>query len=480
MDDNQYNNFLKQIEIWNHNEEFEKIIEVLTGIPDNYRSYELNMLLSEAYISLDRYDEAIELLESIEPICEDNDENANYFFCLGIAYYYNENYEEALSSFEKAHELNVTDIDTLLFLCFCTSEYNCDELFAEYSKELEKADKCLYDSYFNTQNTVSETYTDEETALLELFVENNFGDYNNVLRDVSTSDIICDILLVPPNEEHDFYTLVTCGMGAHKMTLPEELQENVPDRIELVICLPKNWHIKSTNEKWFWPLRLMKQLAHLPIIENSWLGLGHTITNGCSYFENTQLSGSILAESPLLNDDFLELPNGEKVYFYQIIPLYEEEMNYKIDNGSEALFDLFWEINPVLDINRKNMCYTGSKKYKIPKSTMRNLIDCEDLPSGCFATDKIIVDGEKIGFMYRETPLNVQDSGWRFMSGNENDDYMNDTSKSGIYHLNTLCNYDESIIELLDFPVGSIFKRNADGKFIKITDWNNLKGNLNG
>lgn len=467
MDNSQYEDFLKQLEIWNNNEEFEKVIEALTYFSDDDRTYELNMILSGAYVNMDKYDNAIEILESIEP--DKEDDYAEYFFCLGIAYYYNGNYEEALPNFEKAHVLNPTDTDTLLFLCFCTSEYGYEELFDEYSKKLEKANKNLYDSYFNTQNTVAETYTDEEIISLEMFVENNFGDYNNVLRDISTTDITCDILLVPPDDEHDFYTLVTCGMGAHKMKLPTELKENTPDRVELVICLPKDWHVKSSNDKWFWPLKLMKMLAHLPIQEDSWLGWGHTVTNGSPYFDNTQLSGVILGDSPLLEDEnFLELSNGEKIYFYQIFPLYEEEINYKIDNGADALFDLLEEINPVLDINRKNVCLEKHKKYKIPKSTMRDLLDCDGLASGCFATDRIIVDGAEIGFMYREKPLNNQDSGWRFMSGDETDEYMNDTNKSGIYHLNTICNYDMDIINLLNSPIGSMFKRNVDGEFIQI------------
>lgn len=466
MDDSQYKDFLNQIEVWNNNEEFEKIIDTLTDIPENDRTYELNMLLSGAYVSLDKYDEAIELLESIEP--DDENEISEYSFYLGVAYYYNGNYEEAISCFEKAHILNPNDIDTLIFLCFSTSEYGNDELFDEYSKKLKALNKDLYDSYFNTQNIVAEVYSDEEAASLEMFIENHIGVYNNVLRDISTTDISCDLLLIPPNEEHDFYTLVTCGMGAHKMNLPDDANESC-DRAELILCLPKYWHIKSTNEKWFWPLRLIKMLAHLPIQEDSWLGWGHTVANGSPYFDNTKLSGVILGDSPLFEDEnVLELPNGEKVCFYQIFPLYEEEMNYKIDNGADALFALLEDISPVLDIDRKNVCPEGNKKYRIPKSTMKNLIDCVNSASGCFATDRIIVDGAKIGFMYREKPLNTQDSGWRFMSGDENDEYMNDNSKLGIYHLNTLCNYDTDIIDLLNSPVGSMFKRNKNGKLVKV------------
>lgn len=465
MDDYQYKKFLNQIEIWNRNEEFEKIIEALTKIPIERRSYELTMLLAGAYVNIEKYTDALEILESAY---DEGFDDPEYYFSIGYAHYYSGNCEEAFEAFEKSYELDPNDVETLLFICFCTSESNRDDLFEEYSKKLEDLDRKLYNSYFNPEDIVSETYDIEEIDSVELFIENNLGEYNNVLHEISSTDIACDILLIPPNDEHDYYTLVTCGMGAHKMKIPEELQDNDLERAELILCLPSGWHVKSSGEKWFWPLKLMKTLAHLPIKENSWLGWGHTITNEKPYFDNTQLSGVILANSPLIDEDNIcELPSGERINFYQIIPLYEEEMNYKISNNAEALFDLIGEINPVLDINRKNYCSSNHKKYKIPKSTMKNLINCGEV-SGCFVTDRIIVDGAKIGFMYRENPFDKQDSGWRFMAGDETEEYMNDTSKSGIYHLNTICNYDEKIIPLLNSPIGSVFRRNSKGELILI------------
>ena len=62
--------------------------------------------------------------------------------------------------------------------------------------------------------------------------------------------------------------------------------------------------------------------------------------------------------------------------------------------------------------------------------------------------------------MYREEPDNDIDSGWRFMSGvNEDDDYMDDPSNTGIYDVNTIANYDRSIIPYLNSPIRSCLKR---------------------
>ena len=37
-------------------------------------------------------------------------------------------------------------------------------------------------------------------------------------------DIHVDICVIPPAKGRDYYTLVTMGMGAHEMDLPEELE----------------------------------------------------------------------------------------------------------------------------------------------------------------------------------------------------------------------------------------------------------------
>ena len=65
------------------------------------------------------------------------------------------------------------------------------------------------------------------------------------------------------------------GMGAHRMNVPEELAEYKLERAELAIALPGNWKLKHEdlkNERWYWPIRLLKTLARLPIASDTWLG----------------------------------------------------------------------------------------------------------------------------------------------------------------------------------------------------------------
>lgn len=89
---------------------------------------------------------------------------------------------------------------------------------------------------------------------------------------------------------------------------------------------------------------------------------------------------------------------------------------------------------------------------------------------GCIATDRVTVDGSPVGYMYREKPkegawFEGYDSGWRFTAGDESDEYMQTIENSGIYKLNTICQYDPDIIPFLHAPYGTAYGRDENGVF---------------
>ena len=98
----------------------------------------------------------------------------------------------------------------------------------------------------------------------------------------------------------------------------------------------------------------------------------------------------------------------------------------------------------------------------------------EDLvPTGgtCYASNKITVDGMKVGYMHREDPSDEFDSGWRFYSGTEDEDYVDNLENVMLYDLNTVANYDRAIIPLLKKPIGSEWERiEGTNKFQKLED----------
>jgi hypothetical protein len=56
-----------------------------------------------------------------------------------------------------------------------------------------------------------------------------------------------------------------------------------------------------------------------------------------------------------------------------------------------------------------------TKNFKIKAD---EFVDLVPQMGGCFATDKITVDGLRVGYMYREEPDEKMDSGWRFFFWN--------------------------------------------------------------
>ncbi len=76
-------------------------------------------------------------------------------------------------------------------------------------------------------------------------------------------------------------------------------------------------------------------------------------------------------------------------------------------------------------------------------------------------TNHILMDGLPILFMYREGPMDEEDSGWRFLSGLEDQEYLDEANNSKFLGLNTVANLDNQIIPHLNKPVGSELERKS-------------------
>ena len=96
-----------------------------------------------------------------------------------------------------------------------------------------------------------------------------------------------------------------------------------------------------------------------------------------------------------------------------------------------------------------------------------NLIEWnEPNGEGCIVSDKITKEGFKVGYMYREEPSEGRpDSGWRFMAGDESQDYTDDPSNMHVFAINTICNYDKDIIPFIHSKIGSAYIRIDEENF---------------
>ena len=107
------------------------------------------------------------------------------------------------------------------------------------------------------------------------------------------------------------------------------------------------------------------------------------------------------------------------------------------------------------------------KQYKLNPGQLRSVLTGYEGGDkvACIASDRITVDGLPVGYLFREQPLdpNAPDSGWRIFAGDEDADYMADATHFDFFHLNTICNYDASILALLNAPAPVAFRRAGSG-----------------
>ena len=218
----------------------------------------------------------------------------------------------------------------------------------------------------STDSREPEAYTEDEMSAIEEHIKNIFGEFENVFHELVSPDIHVDICVVPPSEKRDYYTLVTMGMGAHRMNVPEELAEYKLERAELAIALPPDWKLDEESlkdERWYWPIGLLKVLARLPISGDTWLGFGHTMDKQSPFAENTTLCGALLVgpQDVVWNGgEVCTLPSGEEVNFYQIIPLYRNELKYKLEHDADALLEKMAGISFVVNPTRQNAITRGT------------------------------------------------------------------------------------------------------------------------
>jgi len=194
-------------------------------------------------------------------------------------------------------------------------------------------------------------------------IERYLGKIETVFHEIMSDAVHIDVHFVKPTNEYPFVRLVTSGMSDLPMTVPN--QSKASQFLELMISLPPDWRIDQEsfkNEEWYWPVRLLKELARLPHKHGTWLGWGHSIPNGDPaqpYAPNTNLCGAIVLPSISVPREFntLRIDPQKEIAFLAIVPLYNEEMNLKLRRGTDALLERFGKkgVTDVVNLSRPNV-----------------------------------------------------------------------------------------------------------------------------
>ena len=89
----------------------------------------------------------------------------------------------------------------------------------------------------------------------------------------------------------------------------------------------------------------------------------------------------------------------------------------------------------------------------------------------CIVTNTVAKQGEPVGFLYREAPVFENDSGWRFFSGDETDEYTDDSDNFSVVSLSEITQSNPAIAALIAQPEGSAWEIGEDGEFQAVADW---------
>lgn len=218
--------------------------------------------------------------------------------------------------------------------------------------------------YRHRETTASDgRIADADTEAIVAHIEAKLGKTAGVWHELVSDKIHVDVHFIAPTDDDNVWTLFTTGMSARPMTTPASFDG--PKRAELILRLPPAWPMTQeafANDENYWPVRWLKMLARLPHDYNTWLWPSHTIPNGqpaAPLSSRTTQNGMMIVPATCLDDgDEIVATSKGPVMLMSVMPVYNEEMQYKLENGYDALIEklVAADIDELLDLERVNVC----------------------------------------------------------------------------------------------------------------------------
>ncbi len=188
-----------------------------------------------------------------------------------------------------------------------------------------------------------------------------FGPVELLLCNEVVTGLPISVHIVRVKGTKPYAVLATSGMSSKAMRVPEGAEQY--EFAELLMYLPADWPVEKdivNDAKYDWPIEWLRRIANFPHENNTWIGWpSATFTNGEPpepFSENTGLDSFLVLDN---SDDMPELINskGNRVQFYEMYPIYMEELNLINDKGVDALLDKFeeYQIPMTVDVKRRNV-----------------------------------------------------------------------------------------------------------------------------
>ena len=175
-------------------------------------------------------------------------------------------------------------------------------------------------------------------------VEKHFGAVATVFHEVISDQVHLDVLMVAPSEARPFVTLVTSGMSELPMHVPDG--DPAPRFAELVMTLVPAGELSQDgvrDERVYWPIRHLKQLARMPHLLDTWLGAGQTVSTEPPTPVTEGVPFCAMGVLELLDEPArrLQVRDDLQIAFYQVVALHDDELRAKLEHGAEQLADMF-------------------------------------------------------------------------------------------------------------------------------------------
>ncbi|MBC5836291.1 suppressor of fused domain protein [Flavobacterium sp. F372] len=220
-------------------------------------------------------------------------------------------------------------------------------------------------------------YFEEHSEWIAEHVEKHFPNEEvKVFHEFMSLDFKLHVYFIKP-KKLNYNILLTSGMSSLEMNVPEIVEEKDNYKFaELMLLIPKDIEFNEVytgENKNDFIIKMLKVTGKFPHHYDTWLGIGHTIRYSEdleSYSADTNFIGGVILPSATFEEDFTEIiKDGRIINIYSFFPLYENELNYKIENGYNALLDLIIKNNclEILDNNRKNITPKKSFWNKLRK-----------------------------------------------------------------------------------------------------------------
>jgi hypothetical protein len=193
------------------------------------------------------------------------------------------------------------------------------------------------------------------------------NDEMTVFHEIASMDFHLDVYFIQPKNEQ-YNLLITSGMSLLEMQVPERIK-NKEDYLfaELMLLIPKELEFDKTfpnkeSNKNAWIIDMIKQTARFPHHHDTFLTESHTLQAWTDitqpYDKDTNFVGCILLPSATFDENFMQLTcDDRKITVHSLFLLYENELEYKLQNGYDEFFNLLIEgdVKEIFDNNRKNL-----------------------------------------------------------------------------------------------------------------------------